>query len=458
MSIQLRDPVHNFLTLYDDEVKLMDTWAIQRLRGIHQLALAKLVYPGSVHTRFDHSLGVAHVAGLMATELGLGEDDVRLVRIAGIVHDIGHGPFSHVSEHALEVYADRSSLKPEQKQEKIHELISARIIETDKEIVRILGQAKCGNIVKLLGEGHGQPALKSIVSGPLDADKQDYLLRDSLFCGVPYGVFDIHQMHRSLTLHGPDDEKQLMIKPDGIHAVEQYIMAKYYLTTNVYRHRVRLITDQMIVRAIQLGIEKDQIERLASLYRFDNSARFVDEYCSWDDGRFMQEFCINSADTRCKRLLSRLLRRKLLKRVFDARLTDFKADVADILPQLTKVKRELRARIEAAIAEELSTLVGRSVDPDQVIVNIFNIRSVRETSRNDSAPILVARRSQDPEPFEEASSLFASIDARYSDEFVEVYAPVDWDTDAEKSRIRRVAREMILKLIEQFSEEKGAGV
>jgi hypothetical protein len=71
---------------------------------------------------------------------------------------------------------------------------------------------------------------------------------------------------------------------------------------------------------------------------------------------------------------------------------------------------------------------------------------------------LVARRSQDPEPFEEASSLFASIDARYSDEFVEVYAPVDWDTDAEKSRIRRVAREMILKLIEQFSEEKGAGV
>src|SRR5205809_90122 len=137
-ATRVRDPVHNFITLEEEEVKLLRTRALQRLRGIKQLALASLVYPGAVHTRFDHTLG------------------------------------------------------------------------------------------------DGQPALRSIVSGPLDADKQDYLLRDSLFCGVQYGVFDIYQLHRSLTVYGPKDEKELMIEPDGLHAVEQFVLAKYYLTTNVY--------------------------------------------------------------------------------------------------------------------------------------------------------------------------------------------------------------------------------
>ena len=88
-----------------------------------------------------------------------------------------------------------------------------------------------------------------MVSGPLDADKQDYLLRDSKFCGVQYGMFDLHQMQRSLVTVGDDDEEELMIAQDGVHAVEQYVLAKYYMTANVYRHRVRLITDTMIGRA-----------------------------------------------------------------------------------------------------------------------------------------------------------------------------------------------------------------
>ena len=91
-----------------------------------------------------------------------------------------------------------------------------------------------------------------MVSGPLDADKQDYLLRDSHYAGVNYGVFDIHQLQRSLACEEFDAQKQLVIRPDGIHAVEQFVLAKYYLTTMVYRHKVRLVTDQMIVRAIIL--------------------------------------------------------------------------------------------------------------------------------------------------------------------------------------------------------------
>ncbi len=140
---------------------------------------------GALHTRFDHSLGVCHVAGLLSKQLGLDENsEAALVRLAALLHDLGHGPFSHVSENLLERYAERSKLPEGQRKEKIHELVTAYLIKTDPEIVRIMGAETCIEVVRLLSVGHGQPAMRSIVSGPLDADKQDYLLRDSLFCGV----------------------------------------------------------------------------------------------------------------------------------------------------------------------------------------------------------------------------------------------------------------------------------
>ncbi len=182
--VRLRDPVHNFIALREIEVKLLATPLMQRLRGVRQLAMANLVYPGAVHTRFDHSLGVCHVAGLMAECLNLNPDHTELVRLAALLHDLGHGPFSHVSEYALERYANREAIPPDQKKEKIHELVTARLIQHDPDIAHYLSEDMRGQIVRLLAAGHGPPLLRSIVSGPLDADKQDYLLRDSRFCGV----------------------------------------------------------------------------------------------------------------------------------------------------------------------------------------------------------------------------------------------------------------------------------
>ena len=210
----VRDPVHNFIRLRDRELRLADTPVFQRLRGIRQLALANLVYPSALHTRFEHSLGVCHVAGLMAEELSLGEGDTELVRYAALLHDLGHGPFSHVSEAALDRFADKNTVPLGQNRDKIHELITARLIQTDRGIQRVVGAHTCEEVARLLSKGHGQPALKAIVSGPLDADKQDYLLRDSNCCGVTYGVYDIHQLHRSLTLAGEPDELDLLTRLD----------------------------------------------------------------------------------------------------------------------------------------------------------------------------------------------------------------------------------------------------
>jgi uncharacterized protein len=209
------------------------------------------------------------------------------VRLSGspLFHDLGHGPFSHVSEAPLKRYANPDAIPADQKKEKIHELITAHIIQNDPDIVRIQGRDACETVVRLLAKGHGRPALRSIVSGPLDADKQDYLLRDSRFCGVEYGSFDIYQLHRSLVLAGPKDEEEMMVDEDGVHAVEQYVLAKYYLPKNVYRHKVRLIWDQMLVRAIILGIEIDGIDNLRTLHSYDRTGQFFDDYARWNDHR-----------------------------------------------------------------------------------------------------------------------------------------------------------------------------
>ena len=335
--------------------------------------MANLVYPGAVHTRFDHTLGVRHVAARMAESVELDEELGRLVRIAALLHDIGHGPFSHVSENVLERYADPDRLGPDRKREKIHEVITAQMIRNDKDLVRIVGQDTCGAVAALLSEGHGPPALRSLVSGPLDADKQDYLLRDSLFCGVQYGVFDAEQLHRSLVLEGDKDDAELMIDPDaGVHAVEQFVLAKYYLTRNVYAHRVRLITDHMITRAIVLGIEKDGIEELRRLFTFDDSSQFYENYIVWDDARFFQEFCVGGKDGLCKDLLDRLRGRRLLKRVFSARDRDFSDDVADFLPQLgLKACEDVRRQIpKAKAAERHLSEVNSSVTVEGIVADL----------------------------------------------------------------------------------------
>ncbi len=453
-GFRVRDPVHNFLQLREKEAELLGTRLFQRLRGIRQLALASLVYPGALHTRFDHSLGVCHVAGMMAVQLGLPDDEVQLVRQAALLHDLGHGPFSHVSENMLKRYAEPETIPEEQKKEKIHELITAHLVANDPQIVDILGKQTCIRIAKLLSAGHGQPALRSIVSGPLDADKQDYLLRDSLFCGVQYGVFDIHQFHRSLTLHGAEDEKELMITPDGIHPVEQYVLAKYYLTTNVYRHRVRLITDQMIVRAIVLGIEEDGLDDLKRIYAFDNSDAFMQHYTEWDDGRLLHAFDKRARpDTLCGEFLYRLQCRQLHKQVYSQRVDQLASGEPQARERLVAIGKQenedLRKRLEAEIAKILEQHDCGTIDSRCVIVHGFDIQSVRTSSRNDEAGIMVVR-ANGPRPFEQESPLFASISEGYAEAYVEVYAPVTWDTRADRQKLRSSLERPITECIESI--------
>ena len=292
----------------------------------------------------------------------LSAEHARLVRLSALLHDMGHGPFSHVSEGALDIFADRDKLAGRlnpKNPEKIHELVTQDLLRTDKSLLHILGKRTLCQIESLLASGYEEPVLRSIVSGPLDADKQDYLLRDTYFCGVKYGVFDLQQLHREFeVVEDPSDgQKHLMISSDGVHALEQFVLAKYYLTAQVYSHRVRLITDQMVVRAISLGIEEDGIPELKTLYTYDGREEFVVNYMGWNDARFMLTFGSDSFNgTYCRDLVQRLSERRLVKRIFESRVSQLPESCRERIRRVSNrdnrgSRRELETRLAAAIVE-----------------------------------------------------------------------------------------------------------
>jgi len=189
---RIRDPIHGFISLSDREMKVVNTEIFQRLRRIRQLAMASLVYPGATHTRFEHSLGVLFIADRIAHQLVeagiLRRNDIAPIRLSALLHDLGHGPFSHISEHVLTNHRKR---KPGKQSEGVHEEITANLIQHSHELKKILGSSLCDEIVEILSKNDIR---KNVVSGPLDADKLDYLMRDAHYAGVKYGWFDLSKI------------------------------------------------------------------------------------------------------------------------------------------------------------------------------------------------------------------------------------------------------------------------
>jgi uncharacterized protein len=457
----VRDPIHGFIRLTGEEADIVATPVFQRLRGIRQLAFANLVYPGALHTRFEHTLGVFHVTSLMANVCKLDDEHTRLVRLAALLHDLGHGPFSHVSEGALDIFADRPKLAGRlnpTKPEKIHELVTQDLLRTNPDLIDVLGKRTLGQVEQLLAQGYDEPILRSIISGPLDADKQDYLQRDTYFCGVKYGVFDPQQLHRELELvEDPvDGRKVLMVSADGVHALEQFVLAKYYLTAQVYSHRVRLITDQMVVRAITLGIEEDKIDCLRSIYTYDGKEGFVANYIGWDDARFLLTFGDQKYDgTYCQDLVRRLSERRLLKEVFQDRVSHLPESCRDQITEISQarnrtVRRELECRMAETIKSAGVALDCKLADPSNlVIAHSFSLKSARAQSRNDEGSIMI-HTVPDPTPFEEESDLFRSINEKMNDPHFAVYAPVIYHNPGERRDLHHKVKDPILSCLGGF--------
>jgi uncharacterized protein len=436
---ELRDPVHGFIRLNETEAGIIDTPVFQRLRRIRQLATAYLVYPGALHTRFEHSLGVMHVAGQMADRL-IDDDPTqerrRRIRLAALLHDLGHGPFSHVSEEILDIYYDRSNLMFGSKP-KIHEKITKSIVQSDKRLAHYLSPNELEAIVDLLDSNAVEHIDGSIISGPLDADKQDYLLRDSYFCGVKYGVFDQARLVAVLEVVASESkENDLAVAGDGVYTVEQFSLARYYMHSQVYGHKVRRVSDSMIVRALKLGIEVDKLEWLRDIFSYDVSPEYIEEYLQWDDQRLMHCLMYEGApDLLSKKIMLRMSERRLFKIVFSKPIKLFTPPGLRDLASRLEMDAELVSKIEEAVARCLTDKCKVAVDPAFVIVKAFKLASVLGKAASGEGQILVLE-SGGPKMFSDVSSVFRQVSEKESEETLEVYAPVSFHGEVDKRRKR----------------------
>ena len=331
---EVRDPIHGLIALSQKEVDLINTRAFQRLRRIRQLAMAFLVYPGTLHTRFDHSIGVMHIAGRICNQLKqlrkITAVECDRIRLAALLHDIGHGPFSHVSEHLLDTYAPKTG---DSIVEKIHEKVTVDIINKDSEIRNVLTVEEREFVIEMIEGKPNRDFRRDIVSSDLDADKMDYLLRDSYFAGVKYGMYDLEKIIESCRAHSEKDGSYLAISDEGIYALEQLLLAKLHMTQQVYRHRVRSISDAMIVRGIELAICKGNQE-LEQLYQYDGTSEFIENYMEYHDERLI-DILKRCCQEKARSIFKRLYGRRLFKMIGEIPLKDIKSPTARKRPHQT---------------------------------------------------------------------------------------------------------------------------
>ena len=432
---EMRDPIHGFIKVSKKEKRLIDTQVFQRLRRIRQLAMTFLVYPGAMHTRFDHSIGVMHIAGRICNRLRelnparICEEDIDRVRLAALLHDVGHGPFSHVSEYLLDKYALDEDAGGRVR-EKIHEKITVDIVCNDPQINDILDDDERNFVIEMI-QGKPTPDWhRDIVSSELDADKMDYLLRDSYFTGVKYGIYDLEKIIESCLIEGDKTETSLAVSSKGIYALEQLLLARYHMTQQVYWHRVSLISNEMIIRGISLAIDDndDNNEEMKQLYQYDekNKDKFVKNYLKYHDEKLIE--CLrNCEQQKACEIFNRLYDRDLFKMVAELQLKD---------ETNSKVKRKLLAmKDNSVLRRELEQEIAASlcIDADYVIIRPLQIRNPNYGSRSyvmDPEAITIFDESQtEPRTMSDYTSelFFArpSFNDEASLETLQVYAPVN---------------------------------
>jgi len=235
----IKDSVHDWIPLGPVASDLVDTPPVQRLRHIKQLSTVRLVYPSASHTRFEHSLGVYHLAREALRSLGVDGDRAEHVRAAALLHDVGHGPYGHQTEDVIRRHTGRD-----------HDDIGELLYET--ELAGVLGSHDL-DPDRVAGLVAGEGELGQLVSGELDVDRMDYLVRDAHHTGVPYGTIDTGRLLRALRLR----DARLVIAEGNVPTAESLLLARALMDGTVYRHHVSRIAGSMLERACERLLDGD---------------------------------------------------------------------------------------------------------------------------------------------------------------------------------------------------------
>ncbi|MCP8304160.1 MAG: HD domain-containing protein [archaeon] len=368
---EIRDPVHGYIHITDVEREIIDTSIFQRLRRIRQLAGANLTYPGAQHTRFEHSLGTMYLAGLAGSSLSskthITEDDIQELRLSALLHDVGHGPFSHLFEEALT-----------EKRDTTHEDISQRIIrETEiKDVIEKHGFDSKDISELALGLSPKRPKfMNEIIAGGLSVDIMDYLLRDSYFTGVEYGRVDVHRLINSFEIV----DERLAIDQAALYAFEAFTIARYEMFKAVYFHKTVRAAQAMLIRSIILADDElnftdvDDLKNYLQLTDESTLAKLIDLEPKSRELDQAKQLAIGYRD------------RRLIKCVFEKIVHRKDRFIERILNQ-----KSIRDKISIEIADEAG------VDPDLIFFDVPTTPSVPYTSsRRSLSSITLVRKTSE---------------------------------------------------------------
>jgi len=355
---QIRDPVHGYIYANELECKIIDSPVFQRLRGIRQLASAHLTYPGALHTRFEHCIGSMHLAKrasnhLKAQEI-IDEEMSTELSIAALLHDIGHGPFSHLFEEVLH------------EKGMTHENITDRIIK-ETEIADILSSFginvnRFSNLCVGISKKHPR-FMNDIIAGFLSVDSMDYLLRDSYFSGVEYGKVDVHRIIDAYEIAG----KKLAINKDSLYALESLMIARYEMFRAVYFHKSVRASAVMITRAMTLSDDELHFTDLDNLDRF---LELGDEKVLYNISNINTT---NENTKLAKKLAIDYSNRKMLKLVFEKIVLGKDKFSTKIFAQ-----RKFRENLTDEIAEK------SNIPKSHIFIDVSTATSVPTTSTKES--------------------------------------------------------------------------
>jgi len=328
----IRDPLWNNIRVDALALQLVDTPVFQRLRYVRQLGLAYLVYPGATHTRFEHALGAYHLARLTLSQLdergelaGVPREARAITQAAALLHDVGHYPFSHALEEIGALH---------------HEEVATPLIESGPvaaALTRTLGPEAPRHVLDLI-RGVSESPLQGLISGSLDLDKIEYLKRDALMCGVPYGEIDVDRLLNSLVLvDEPVTGRRVVgVLEKGLSALESLLFAKYQMYRNVYWHHAVRSATAMYKRLVDEALATGDVDA-ASLTTYD------------DEGLLHR-----LAARETPPLLAALRERRLYKRVLECPAAELSSDRLEWIAD----DRALTISVEDRIGAELGFKPG----------------------------------------------------------------------------------------------------
>ena len=332
---EIKDPVLGYVYITEAEKQVIDSYPVQRLRRLRQLAGAEYVYPGANHTRFEHSVGVMHLAGLTAENPYLSqlfsEEEYQTIRIAALLHDVGHGPFSHIFEHLLVKFLHKT-----------HEDLNVWIVQRSelKDIIGSIGFDP--DLMAKLSVGWlnkpGKAFLDQIIRSAVDVDKLDFVVRDTYHTGAQYGYVDVFRLIQTLDVL----DQNLAVDLGALSALESFVLARIESFRSIYYHRVARAAQLMLAMAMERA--KDEL----GLVGF----KTPEEYLEYDD---YTVWTMLKASNKSKRIIKDLEKRMLLKCAYEQTFYVRDKTVSSIF-SVEEIRNQLRKQIASEAGVEPSTV------------------------------------------------------------------------------------------------------